>query len=192
MSALPPALGEDGIDAFLGATAQAPADDGTFISIQRFLTAEARMLDEEQYLEWLRLFSPGTRYWMPVMENRYRRDPVHAFSAGRMSFFDDTLETLTLRVRRLESGRAWPEDPPVRHIYAVSNVEAFSAESAGSFIAHSTFVSYRNKLDRDEATLIGRRRDLLVRGGPSGWLIERRLIMLGQSLLLSKNLNVFF
>lgn len=192
MSGLQAPLDEHVIDAYLNAVAGGPSDDATYLSVLRFTAAEARMLDEERYGEWLELFTEDCRYWMPVMENRFRRDPVRSFAAGRMSFFDDTLDTLALRIRRLESGRAWPEDPAVRHIYAVSNVEVFATGDPDTVIVHSVFVSYRNKLDRDEATLIGRRRDVLVRGGGADWRIRRRLILLGQSLLLSKNLNIFF
>jgi len=193
MTRFEPALDEQMIATFLEDKEGAHIDDMRFLSIMRFLSAEARMLDEERYREWLALFTADTRYWMPVMENRYRRDrSVPVFAPGRMSYFDDSLDTLELRIRRLDSGTAWPEDPPVRHVYAISNIEAFATPRPDRVIVHSTFVSYRNKLDRDESLLVGRRRDLLIQNGDGAWQIRRRLILLAQSLLLSKNLNIFF
>jgi ethylbenzene dioxygenase beta subunit len=192
VSGFVPALDKAVIEEFLGESEREVVPDDRFVSVMRFLTSEARMLDEENYREWLALFTRDARYWMPVMENRYRKDSqVRGFAPDRMSFFDDDLETLKLRVKRLDSGAAWPEDPPVRHVYAISNIEAFATARPDRVIAHSVFVSYRNKLDRDDATLIGRRRDLLEQAD-DGWRIRRRLVLASQSLLLSKNLNIFF
>ncbi len=56
---------------------------------------------------------------------------------------------------------------------------------------HSAFVQYRNRSEHDEVTLCGRRRDLL-RAGETGFQLVRRLILLPQSVLLSKNLSAFF
>lgn len=167
-----------------------PVDDATYLRVLRFYAAEARLLDEERYSEWLELMAPDLRYWMPGIENRYRRDPITARTTGRMSFFDDSLGDLRLRVRRLESGCAWPEDPPTRHVYAIGNVEAFETDD-DELLVLSVFTSYRNKLDRDESLLMGRREDRLRRNGDR-LSIAKRAIFLSQSLLLAKNLNVFF
>jgi ethylbenzene dioxygenase beta subunit len=59
------------------------------------------------------------------------------------------------------------------------------------FEVHSTFVQYRNRSEHDEATLLGRRRDLLRRED-GGLKVARRLILLSQSVLLMKNLSAFF
>lgn len=166
-----------------------PVDDATYLRVARFCAAEARLLDEERYTEWLELMDPDLHYWMPGIENRYRRDPITARTPGRMSYFDDTLDDLRLRVRRLESGRAWPEDPATRHVYAISNIEAFETAD-DELLVLSVFTSYRNKLDRDESLLIGRREDKLKRVGDH-FRIAKRAIFLSQSLLLAKNLNVF-
>jgi ethylbenzene dioxygenase beta subunit len=52
-------------------------------------------------------------------------------------------------------------------------------------------VQYRNRSEHDEATLTGRRRDILRADG-DGFLIARRLILLPHSVLLTKNLTTFF
>lgn len=178
-------------DAFLGVTPLGDAPDPVWTQVSRFLAHEARLLDEERYDAWLELFHPDARYWMPSPENRYRRDPIGAYQPGRLSHFDDTVETLRFRIKRLQSGLAWPEDPPTRHVYAISNVEAQACIEADAILVHSVFVSYRNKLDRDQSTLLGRRTDVL-RQVDGALKIHRRRILLAQSLLLSKNLNVFF
>jgi ethylbenzene dioxygenase subunit beta len=186
-----PAITEAGEpDDFLGAREGEAAGDATHLQVCRFLHREARLLDEERYEDWLGLFAQDARYWMPTVENRYRRDPAGPVGRTRMAFYDDTFETLRLRVRRLRSGLAWAEDPPTRHVHAISNIEAFETDDPQLLIAHSVFTSYRNKLYRDESTLMGRRADVLQRTA-DGLRIRRRKILLAQALLLSRNLNVF-
>ena len=73
----------------------------------------------------------------------------------------------------------------------MSSVEAFETSVAGEYEVHSTFVQYRNRCEHDEATLHGRRRDLLRADG-GGFRIARRMVLLPQSVLLTKNLSAFF
>jgi ethylbenzene dioxygenase beta subunit len=108
-----------------------------------------------------------------------------------MALFDETKADIAVRIGRLATGLVWTEDPPTRHVYVIGNVEVFTTPVEGEYEVHSTFLQYRNRSEHDDATLIGRRRDILRRAG-SGFLIARRLIMLPQSVLLTKNLSVFF
>jgi ethylbenzene dioxygenase beta subunit len=91
----------------------------------------------------------------------------------------------------LASNLVWTEDPPTRHVYLVSNLEAFETSIPQEYEIHYTFIQYRNRSEHDEATLCGRRRDLLRVTGPS-FQIARRMIILPQSVLLTKNLSAFF
>ena len=51
-----------------------PVDQQTHFEIERFLTREARLLDQERLHEWLALLAPDIRYQLPVQEVRYRND----------------------------------------------------------------------------------------------------------------------
>jgi 3-phenylpropionate/cinnamic acid dioxygenase small subunit len=53
------------------------------------------------------------------------------------------------------------------------------------------FIVYRNRVEDETDLLVGRREDTLVRVG-SGLKIARRKIILDQSVLLAKNLTMFF
>jgi ethylbenzene dioxygenase subunit beta len=159
--------------------------------IERFYLREARLLDEERYTEWYDLLADDLFYWMPLRENRFRRDERGELSPDSMAMFDETKADIAVRLGRLSSNLVWTEDPPTRKVYLVSAVEAFATEINGEFEVHSAFVQYRNRSEHDDATLFGRRRDLL-RIGPDGLQIVRRLILLPQSVLLTKNLSAFF
>jgi len=168
----------------------APVSDELLLSIERFLRTEARLLDQERHREWYALLAEDLFYWMPLRENRRRRTG-REISPENMAFFDDRKADIDIRLQRLESGMAWIEDPPTRHVYAISNVEAFETSVEGEYEVHSVFTMYRNRSEHDESTLMGRRRDVLRRHG-TGFQIARRLILLQQSVLLTKNLSVFF
>jgi ethylbenzene dioxygenase beta subunit len=108
-----------------------------------------------------------------------------------MAFFDERKPDIDLRIQRLETGMAWSEDPATRHVYAITNVEAFETPRQGEYEVHSVFIQYRHRAAHDSSTLFGRRRDILRANG-TDFLIARRLVLLQQGVLNSKNLSVFF
>lgn len=169
----------------------APVEDALLTRIERFYRLEARLLDEERHDEWYTLLADDLFYWMPLRPNHFRRDKRPEIDVDAMAFFDESKADIAVRVGRLASNLVWTEDPPTRHVYIVSNVEAFQTETAGEYEVHSAFVQYRNRSEHDEAMLCGRRRDLL-RSVESGFQVVQRLILLPQSVLLTKNLSAFF
>jgi len=169
----------------------APVDDALLTKITRFYNREARLLDEERFSDWYNLLADDIFYWAPLQENRFRRDRRATIDPRHMAFFDERKADIAVRIGRLTSNLVWTEDPPTRHVYVISNIEAFATPVAGEYETHSTFIQYRNRSEHDETTLAGRRRDILRAVG-DGFQIVRRLILLPQSILLTKNLTNFF
>lgn len=159
--------------------------------IERFYFREARLLDEERFDDWYELLADDLFYWLPLHQNRYRRDPTPALAPDNMALFDECKADMAIRIGRLASKLVWTEDPPTRHTYVISNVEAFMTSKPDAFEVHSTFIQYRNRSEHDATVIHGRRRDL-VRMSDEGFKIVSRLILLPQSVLLSKNLSAFF
>lgn len=168
-----------------------PVDPTEHKAIERFYLREARLLDEERHDEWYDLLADDLFYWMPLHENRFRRDKRPAILPENMALFDERKADIAVRIGRLASNLVWTEDPPTRHVYCISNIEAFETEVPGEFEVHSVFVQHRNRSEHDEATLFGRRRDL-VRARGDSFQIVLRLILLPQSILSTKNLSAFF
>ncbi|NIJ37711.1 ethylbenzene dioxygenase beta subunit [Sphingopyxis panaciterrae] len=169
----------------------APASAADLARIEAFYRMEARLLDEEFYDRWYDLLADDLFYWMPLRENRFRRDNRPSLSADNMAMFDETKADIAVRLGRLASNLVWTEDPPTRHVYLISNVEAFETGTTGEYEVHSAFVQYRNRSEHDEAQLVGRRRDLLRMVGDR-IEVAGRLILFPQSVLLTKNLSAFF
>lgn len=166
---------------------------GRLKSIENFLYLEADLLDERRLDEWLNLLHPDLEYSMPVRQNVHSAHTEREFTtAGRdVLWFDEGKDTLTKRVRQLQTGEHWAEEPVSRVSHLVTNVRIVS-DQADQVEVSSRFLVYRNRVGTESDTLIGRRRDWLVSAGQAGWLLRRRVVLLDQSVLLAKNLTVFF
>jgi biphenyl 2,3-dioxygenase beta subunit len=159
--------------------------------VEQFYYAEATALDERRYQDWLALFTDDVHYWMPVRRTRTSNELDQEFTApGAIAYFDDTKAMLANRVRKLETGYSWAEDPPSRTRHLVTNVQILG-ERADALDVTSNFHLYRTRLNSEEDSWIGHRRDELRRAGGS-FLIASRQIFLEQTILLARNLSNFF
>ena len=159
--------------------------------IQQTLYREARLLDAERYDEWVAMLTEDLHYHMPGIETRYRRDKTDQVGdLKRMAYYNDSLDDLNKRLRRLKTGTAWSEDPATRYVHLIGNVEVEHTQKAHEYKVYSTFMAYRCRNERDQDTLYGNREDLWRRTS-QGLQLARRLIVLKQNVLLSKSLNIY-
>jgi 3-phenylpropionate/cinnamic acid dioxygenase small subunit len=165
--------------------------------VEEFLYREAELLDERRYEEWLQLFTDDAHYWMPMRRNVPRGEPGREFTrhGSEVNWFDEGVDTLTRRVRQIQTGIHWAEEPPSRICHMVSNVQilhaAPGAKAPREVGVKSRFLVYRNRVETETDFLVGKREDLLRRIDGQ-WRIARRKIVLDQNVLLAKNLTVFF
>jgi biphenyl 2,3-dioxygenase beta subunit len=159
--------------------------------VERFYYDEAALLDSHRYEEWLALFSDDAHYFMPIRRTRMLRELDKEFTRpGEMAFFDDTKTLLAGRITKLGSGRSWAEDPPSRTRHLITNVR-ITKDDSRTLEVESNFHLYRTRLNSEETSWIGSRRDVLRRVEGSFQIVERR-IFLEQTVLLSRNLSNFF
>ncbi|WP_254798201.1 3-phenylpropionate/cinnamic acid dioxygenase subunit beta [Sphingobium sp. AS12] len=160
-------------------------------SLTQTLYREARMLDEENYVDWVKLLADDLLYHMPGIETRYRRDKTDQVKdLTRMAYYNDNLTEIKKRLSRLETGTAWSEDPATRYTHIITNVEVELTAIPGEYQVFSNFYAYRNRNEREEDSLIGNRIDIWREVENSFQLVMRRII-LKHNVLLSKNLNIF-
>jgi 3-phenylpropionate/cinnamic acid dioxygenase small subunit len=163
--------------------------------IEQFLYLEAELLDDRRFRDWYDLMADDVHYWMPMRSNRLMREISKELSTPDMvALFDESKESLGWRVRQLESGMHWAEDPPSRTRHLVSNVRARGSSKEREYVVRSNFLCYRNRLETEVDLWAGERRDLLREraGDGAGFEIARRTVLLDQNVVLSKNLSVFF
>jgi biphenyl 2,3-dioxygenase beta subunit len=159
--------------------------------IERFYYDEAALLDSHRYEEWLALFSDDAHYFMPIRRTRTQRELDKEFTRpGEMAFFNDTKTLLAGRIKKLQSGRSWAEDPPSRTRHLVTNIRVIE-DDGRKLEVESNFHVYRTRLNSEETSWIGSRRDVLRRVDGSFQIADRQ-IFLEQTVLLSRNLSNFF
>lgn len=105
-----------------------------------FIYAEARMLDEGRYSEWLDLWLPDGIYWMPL--DYKQTDPT----ATSLLYEDNFM--LRLRVERLEGARTFSQKPKSRchHVIQRPFVDQFDPE-AGRFQTNTAMQYVETRLD---------------------------------------------
>src|SRR5581483_7676112 len=84
---------------------------------------EADLLDERAYLAWLDLFTEDVRYWMPMRKNvAFDNLARETTDENDIAWMDDDKETLTKRVKQLQTGIHWAEEPVSRVAHVISNI----------------------------------------------------------------------
>lgn len=108
--------------------------------LEDFLFLEAALLDNWQLDEWLALFAPGARYFVPPAGADDDADP-----ATTLFYVADDYHRLCERVKRLNKRTAHAEFPRSRCRRMVSNVR-FLEGDATCFTVTSNYVTWRSKL----------------------------------------------
>jgi 3-phenylpropionate/cinnamic acid dioxygenase small subunit len=161
--------------------------------IEQFLYAEAALLDAREFDTWLSLLADDLHYFMPTRRTTLRRERDLEYSAAdEVALFDEDKPSMVVRVRRLNTGLAWAEEPPSRTRHLVTNVR-IADRGNGEYTVNSYFALHRSRLERDVDLFYGERIDRLRRvDGAFGFQIARRTIHLDQATVLAPNLSMFF
>ncbi len=160
--------------------------------ISEFLYAEAELLDERCFDQWLELFTDDAQYWMPLRQNVQfgQQHRENTSDVDGISWFDEGKATLKSRVDQIKTGQHWAEEPLSRVCHIVSNVQIVSSSSS-EVAVKSRMLVYRNRLQDETDLFVGKREDVL-RKVNGQWKIARRKIILDQNVLLAKNITIFF
>ena len=135
---------------------------------------------------------------MPMRRNVPHDEPEREFTreGADVNWFDEGKDTLD------PAGEADPHRHPLGRGAALAHLPhglerpdrrraAPMAPRPAEVAVKSRFLVYRNRVETETDFLVGKREDVLRRVD-GGWRIARRKIVLDQSVLLAKNLTVFF
>jgi 3-phenylpropionate/cinnamic acid dioxygenase small subunit len=166
--------------------------------MEDFLYAEADLLDNRQFRDWLNLLAEDMTYFMPIRRNvkfGQHAQRENTVQGSGISWFDEDKWTLTKRVDQILTGVHYAEEPLSRVCHMVSNVQVLGAtpslEAPQEVEVRCRFLVYQNRIEYETYTFVGKRTDL-IRKTSDGWKIARREILLDQNVLLAKNLSTFF
>ena len=165
---------------------------------EEFLYDEAELLDQREFKAWLDTLAEDLVYFMPMMFNvKFGEHAKHERTRLEkdMSWFNEGKWTLTKRAEQILTGVHWAEEPLSRLCRLVSNVQVTgvrtNAAGEQEMQVRSRFHTYQNRCEYEEYTFTGRRLDVL-RCTANGWKLARREITIGQTVMLAKNLSIFF
>jgi benzoate/toluate 1,2-dioxygenase beta subunit len=136
--------------------------------IESFLYREAALLDAWKLEDWLQLFADDCVYWIPCNEDD--NDPTQHISIA----YDDR-KNLQERIWRLNSGKAYSQEPRSRTRRLISNVEILK-DSGSEITVSSSFALFQTRLGRQN-TFAGRYEHRL-RKLDGGWKIAFKKIEL--------------
>lgn len=126
----------------------------TRADLEDFLFAEADLLDNRRYEDWLALFEVGARLEVPTTD----AGDVPASEGGY--FVCDDYRLLQARVKRLQSRKAHAENPPSLTHRMISNVR-LGERDGDEIVVNANFMVHRAR-DGEENVYVGRYRHRLV------------------------------
>src|SRR3989454_8024144 len=104
--------------------------DTEYRAVVEFLHQEARLADEARYAEWLALWTDDAVYWVPATT-----DP-EADPEKHLSHIYDNRARLETRVKLLQTGHRYSQEPASHMRRLISNIEIARAED-GELVARS-------------------------------------------------------
>jgi 3-phenylpropionate/cinnamic acid dioxygenase small subunit len=134
-------------------------------AVEQFLYAQAEILDDRRWDDWLALFTSDGRYWMPVTQDQKEWD-------GVPNIFNEDIHIMEMRARRVVHPRAHSQKPPMRLSHVVSNIVVEKDDPrTGQVVTRAKF--YAAEFRRDNVRhFAGSYRHTLTRDGKGGFKIK--------------------
>jgi 3-phenylpropionate/cinnamic acid dioxygenase small subunit len=143
------------------------------LAAEDFVVHEAELIDDRRWDDWLALYAPDGRYWIPL-QGAAQAD---ADSHNALALEDRLL--LELRVKRLHSPRAHSQHPASRSQHVLQTSRRVPAGPGdGEIVRLRTAFLYIEARGPQQVLLAGHCVHTLVPGGPLGWLIREKRVNL--------------
>ncbi|AJR27114.1 hypothetical protein TZ53_25070 (plasmid) [Sphingobium sp. YBL2] len=154
----------------------------------RFLSHEAKLLDQRRFTEWLDLLDDEIRYIVPLrlmaldFDREVRADSFH---------INDGKVNLKVRAKRSSVSSGWGETPPSRTLRLVGSVMTDRIDQEGVLEVESAVIIYRQRAAIGQGDVLAFRRTdwLRIDGGTVKLL--KRVALLTDASLATPNLAIF-
>ena len=105
--------------------------DAEYRAVVDFVYKEARLADEARYAEWLALWTDDGVYWVPATTDPGADPDKH------ISHIYDNRGRIETRIKLLQTGHRYSQEPPSLMRRLISNIEA--AGDGAELVAESNF-----------------------------------------------------
>jgi len=164
-----------------------PADP-CYSEILHFLYQEAKLLDDRRFSEWLELLEEDISYRMPLPLNKARTLDY----SQQTDILSENIASLRVRVNKLATDYAWADTPPSRTRHMVTNVIIKTTNKPEEVEVSSFILVSRNRLGEPSPDLYSGERQDLLRKVNGAWRLAKRTILLDQTVIGARHLNIFF
>src|SRR5262245_27375082 len=152
------------------------------MDVANFLFEEAELLDSWRLDEWVELFTDDAVNHVPALDDP-DRDPAQS-----VFLVADDLARIRSRVRQLNGGTAWAENPRSQTRRFITNVRV-TADDGATVTATASFLIHRCRMQRI-STFAGQYRYKLVRHNGSFKIAERKLILAQDTLRIQGTMSI--
>ena len=165
-----------------------PVSDADWVTLQRFLSHEAALLDKRRFEEWLALLAPDISYRMTLQVARGSGEPNTEYA-----IIEEGIDGLRSRLAQIGTPRlTHAENPNSLTRRFVSSLEAWYGSDTGELIAHTNLLVYRSTTILPEGGFyIGERRDLIRRDG-GGLRLAQREVRLAHTVVFGGPVSTLF
>lgn len=157
-------------------TPRPPVSDEIYLSVQRFLSAEADFLDRRAYQDWFKL-------WTAELEYRVTAQVSQDAAAGTREYaiMEDDAVGLKARIDQISTPRlTHAENPPSLARRFFSGLQVQQGDNPDEYIASANVLVYRTRPELPQGGFyVGTRSDVL-RGVNGEWRLARRIVRLDQ------------
>jgi 3-phenylpropionate/cinnamic acid dioxygenase small subunit len=143
--------------------------------VEDFLYREAWLLDRQRWKEWLDLYAPDCRFWVPAWKQDH--ELVDDPDAGLSFIYYESRGGLEDRVWRAQSGMSVASTPLPRTCHQVTNVR-YEAPASGRLLVRSAWSCHIFDLRaREQRGFFGHYEHLLACDGGALRIAEKKIIL---------------
>jgi benzoate/toluate 1,2-dioxygenase subunit beta len=144
--------------------------------VRDFLYHEAWLLDQQRWKEWLKLYAPDCRFWVPAWNDDH--EPVDDPNTGLSFIYYESRGGLEDRVWRAQSGLSVASTPLPRTCHQVTNVRCEETESGRLLVRSAWSCHVFDLRAQAQHTFFGHYEHLLESDGGTLSIVEKKIFLL--------------
>jgi 3-phenylpropionate/cinnamic acid dioxygenase small subunit len=155
---------------------------------EQFLARETMLLDNRRFWDWFALLDDQVIYQVLIRTVRGSGTDEFAGTGFRQRDDKSMIET---RIKRLDTGFAWAEEPPSHTVRLLGSIVVDPTDDPNVLAVDSAVHVYRHRSQDEHGDLIAARRRDRIRFTDQGPRLLSRTVLLGDAVLTTPNLGIF-